>query len=64
MKYRKIEIFESDLLDNPLSNYEIARRVGCNHSYISMLRSGKRIASYELYLKLRTALLPTIEEGY
>ena len=52
MKYRKETIIESDILDNKMSAYEIARLVGCDHSYISLLRSGKRVATEAFYQRL------------
>jgi hypothetical protein len=64
MKYIRKELCETDLLEiTSLSEMEIARRVGCDHSYISLLKSGKRIATYDFYLRLRTAVLPTLEES-
>lgn len=72
MKYRAYEVSDipvledRDILPNPrltteLSDYEIARRMekagySCSHSYISLLRNGKRIASPKFYNNLKEVL--------
>jgi hypothetical protein len=61
MKYRKIETYESNILDG-WGAPTVAKRVGCSAVYITYLKQGKRIATYEFYQRLVTALKPTLEE--
>jgi len=53
MKYKTTEtkIYDSDILEGWGVN-QVARMVGCDPSYISFLKNGRRVATYEFYQRL------------
>jgi hypothetical protein len=53
-KIRAEEIMESDILEG-VNAHAIARAVGCDPSYIVLLRQEKRIATEEFYNLLKRA---------
>ena len=53
MKYCEIKEDNEILKGKTLS--EIAVSVGCNPSYVSLLKNNKRVASWKLYQRLKKA---------
>lgn len=57
MRYKKITIMEdNELLNNSLTNSQIAKEVGCSRSYISYLRNNKMVATERFYIRLKQAV--------
>lgn len=57
-------VLESILIARDISNYEAARRIGCDHSFISRLIHGSRKPSQDFITQIGHGLRLTDRERY
>lgn len=56
MKYKEIIIKEDPYILQGVNISKLAREMGCDRSYLSQVKNGKEIATFDFYRRIREKL--------